>query len=66
MEKSLISIIVPCYNVEKYLQECVEPILHQTYPHWELILVDDGSKDRTPQLCDEFARQDSRIRVIHK
>ncbi len=61
-----ISIIVPCYNVEKYLQECVEPILHQTCPHWELILVDDGSKDRTPQLCDEYAQKDSRIKVIHK
>lgn len=66
MKAPLISIIVPCYNVEKYLRECVEPILHQTYSHWELILIDDGSKDRTPQLCDEYARKDSRIKVIHK
>lgn len=65
-QQPFFSIIVPCYNVEKYLRECVEPILHQTYSHWELILIDDGSKDRTPQLCDEYARKDSRIKVIHK
>lgn len=65
-QQPFFSIIVPCYNVEKYLQECVESILHQTYPHWELILVDDGSKDQTPRLCDEYARKDSRIKVVHK
>lgn len=64
--KPLISIIVPCYNVEEYLAETVECILKQTYENWELLLVDDGSKDRTPQMCDEFARKDSRIKAIHK
>ena len=63
---SLISVIVPVYNVEAYLAECVHSILNQTYEHWELILVDDGSKDASGQLCEEFARTDSRIRVLHK
>lgn len=64
--KPLISIIVPVYKVEPYLKRCVQSILAQTYPHWELILVDDGSPDRCPQMCDEFAAQDHRISVIHK
>ena len=47
------SIIVPCYNVQDYLEECVESIVNQTYLNWELILVDDGSKDLTSQICDD-------------
>ena len=66
MKLTLISIIVPCYNVEKYIQKCVESILHQTYTNWELILVDDGSTDQTPVLCDNFAKRQSRIKVIHQ
>lgn len=66
MQNPIISIIVPCYNVELYLKQCVESILKQTYTNWELILVDDGSKDRTPQLCDHYATMDARIKVIHK
>lgn len=66
MPNPSISIIVPCYNVEEYLQETVESIFKQTYDNWELLLVDDGSKDKTPQLCDEFAAKDSRVKVIHK
>ena len=62
----LISIIVPVYKVEKYLKKCIESILNQTYMNYELILVDDGSPDNCPTLCDEFAKQDSRIVVIHK
>lgn len=62
----LISIIVPVYQVEAYLPVCVESILNQTYSNWELILVDDGSKDRGGELCDRYAAQDSRIRVIHQ
>lgn len=50
----LISIIVPCYNVEQYLETCVNSVLNQTNPNWELILVDDGSSDNTPSLCDHF------------
>jgi len=62
----LISVIIPVYNVEAYLTPCVESILAQTYTHWELILVDDGSSDASPALCDAFAASDRRIRVIHK
>ena len=61
-----ISIIVPIYNVEKYLNRCVDSILNQTFTNFECILVDDGSPDRCPQICDEYAKKDKRIRVIHK
>lgn len=64
--KSLISIIVPVYNVEKYLKRCTQSILNQTYKSLELILINDGSTDSCPQICDELAEQDSRIRVIHQ
>lgn len=63
---SLISIIVPIYNVEKYLNRCVESIVNQTYKNLEIILVDDGSPDNCPKMCDEWAEKDSRIKVIHK
>lgn len=62
----LISVIIPVYNVEKYLVECVESVLNQTYKNLEIILVDDGSPDRCPEMCDEYARKDSRVKVIHK
>src|SRR5574344_2644299 len=62
----LISIIVPVYKVEQYLDECVQSIRNQTYTNLEIILVDDGSPDRCPEMCDEYAKQDSRIKVIHK
>lgn len=62
----LISIIVPVYKVEQYLDECVQSIRKQTYTNLEIILVDDGSPDRCPEMCDEYARLDSRIKVIHK
>lgn len=61
-----ISVILPVYNVEKYLEECVKTIIGQTYQNLEIILVDDGSLDRCPTLCDEFAKLDERIRVLHK
>ena len=66
MEKDLISVIVPVYNVEKYLEECVNSIINQTYKNLEIILVDDGSKDNSSKMCDELAKKDSRIKVIHK
>lgn len=62
----LISIVVPIYHVEKYLNRCVESILKQTYSNLEIILVDDGSDDMCPKMCDEFAKIDSRIQVIHQ
>lgn len=60
------SIIVPVYNVEDYLDECVKSILAQTYRDFEVILVDDGSPDRCPQICDIFKEMDTRVKVIHK
>lgn len=62
----LISVIIPVYKVEAYLVACVESVLAQTYSNIEIILVDDGSPDNSPRMCDEFAARDSRIRVIHK
>lgn len=62
----MISVIVPVYNVEKYLRKCVASIVSQTYSDLEIILVDDGSKDSSPQICDELERTDNRIKVIHK
>lgn len=61
-----ISFIVPVYGVEKYIHQCVDSILGQTYTDFELILVDDGSPDNCPVICDEYAQKDSRVRVIHK
>lgn len=66
MYNPLISIIVPCYNVEKYLRKCVDSIILQTYRNLEIILVDDGSPDNCGKICDEYAQEDKRIRVIHK
>lgn len=62
----LISVIVPIYKVEKYLQNCVESIQNQTYQRLEIILVDDGSPDQCPRMCDEFSENDARIKVVHK
>lgn len=62
----LVSVIVPVYNTENYLKRCIESVLSQTCGDFELILVDDGSKDSSPAICDEYAKTDSRIRVIHK
>ena len=61
-----ISVIVPIYNVEKYLEDCINSIINQTFKNFELILVDDGSTDRSGQICDKFAQIDNRIKVIHK
>lgn len=62
----MISVIVPVYNVEKYLDRCVQSILHQTYQDFELILVDDGSTDKSGEMCNQYAKQDKRVRVIHQ
>ena len=66
MIKLKFSIILPIYNVEKYLPKCVESILSQTFTDYEIILVDDGSTDNSPAICDKFAKEHSNIKVIHK
>lgn len=66
MMDSLISVIVPIYKVENFLCKCVDSILNQTYKNLEIILVDDGSPDKCGEICDEYAKKDSRIKVIHK
>ena len=66
MNMELISVIVPVYNVEQYLERCVESIRNQTYSNLEIVLVDDGSPDRCPVLCEELKKADPRIKVVHK
>lgn len=66
VQRTLVSVIVPVYKVEKYLDKCVESIVEQTYKNLEIILVDDGSPDNCPSMCDDWAARDSRIKVIHK
>ena len=63
---SKVSIIVPIYNTEKYLKRCVDSILAQSYENLEVILIDDGSKDNSPAICDDYAKKDNRIVVVHK
>ena len=66
MTDLLVSIIIPIFNVEKYLDRCIESVVNQTYKNLEIILVDDGSTDSCPQMCDEWGLKDSRIKVVHK
>ena len=62
----LFSVIVPVYQAEEYLNNCIDSILGQSFANFELILVDDGSSDRSPEICDEYEKADPRVRVIHK
>ena len=64
--ETMLSVIVPVYNVEAYLPRCVDSILAQTYSNLEVILVDDGAKDKSGAICDDYAARDSRVKVIHK
>ena len=64
--KVKVSVIVAAYNVAAYLEKCLNSILNQTYRNLEIIIVDDGSRDNTGKICDEFAEKDCRVRVIHK
>ena len=64
--ESIVSVIVPVYNVQRYLETCLDSLLCQTWPHLEIILVDDGSNDGSERICDEYAQRDSRVKVIHQ
>lgn len=66
MERPKVSIIVPIYNVERFLDRCMDSLLNQTLKDIEIIMVDDGSPDNCPQMCDEYAKNDSRVKVITK
>ena len=66
IEKALVSVVVPIYNMEKYLDRCVKSIISQSYQNLEIILIDDGSTDHSSQMCDAWAEKDSRIQVVHK
>lgn len=66
MDSPKVSIIVPCFKVEKYLDRCMHSLINQTFGDIEIILVDDKSPDKTPQLCDDWANKDSRVKVVHK
>ena len=66
MNKTRISVVIPVYNVEKYLRKCLDSVIGQTYHNLEIILIDDGSKDQSPEICDEYAQKDDRIICIHQ
>ena len=61
-----VSIVIPVYNVERYIDRCIQSVLNQTLQNFEIILVDDGSPDNCPEICDKYANSDSRIKVVHK
>ena len=63
---NLISVVVTIYNLEKYIEKCINSIINQTYTNLEIILVDGGSTDRSGLICDDFKKKDSRIKVVHK
>ena len=64
--KPLVSVIVPIYNVEKYLSKCIDSIISQTYENIEILLIDDGSTDSCPEICDSYAKKDPRVKPYHK
>ena len=66
MKEELISVIIPVYNVEKYIRYCLDSVINQTYKNLEIIIVDDGTKDSSGEIAEEYAVKDSRIKVIHK
>ena len=65
-KQALVSVIIPVYNCENYIEKCIESVLLQSYENFEMILIDDGSPDNSGAICDKYAEKDSRVRVIHK
>ncbi len=65
MNNPLISVIIPCYNAEKTLAKCLDSVLHQTYPHLQILIINDGSKDKTPEIITEYQQKDQRIKAFH-
>lgn len=65
MKETMISVIIPAYNTEQYLSECLDSVLNQSYKKLEVIIVDDGSTDKTPKICDQYAQKDTRVKVLH-
>ena len=66
MRKGVISVVLPIYNVEKYLNRCIKSVINQSYKNLEIILVDDGSPDKCPQIVDEYAKRDKRVVAVHQ
>ena len=66
MNRPLISVVLPIYNIEAYLDRCMEAVLNQTYDNLEILMVDDGSPDGCGAMCDRYAREDSRVKALHK
>jgi glycosyltransferase involved in cell wall biosynthesis len=66
VNKNMVSVIIPVYNVEKFLEKCIDSVIEQSFSNLEIILIDDGSTDGSPKICDEYANRDKRIRVIHQ
>ena len=66
MDRDLFSVIVPVYNSELYINECIKSIIDSNYQNWELLLIDDGSTDKSGTICDQWSQRDSRIKVFHK
>ena len=66
MKKGFVSVIIPVYQTEQYLKECMDSVLRQDYPHIEVILVDDGSPDQCPALCDAYAAEHENVTVVHQ
>ena len=66
MDEKLVSVIIPAYNIEDYIGRCLDSIISQTYKNLEIIVVDDGSRDRTGEILDDYVKKDPRMKVVHK